>query len=492
MKYDPFPSSEYYREFLPASSSAVHENSSAPYSFQYSERHLQCLWFDNSMRPRTLVSSDGEQVYVDSSGRWNLEAGPDFLDATLTIGPEQRKIRGDIEVHIHPHDWINHKHAGDSRYDNVIAHVTYFPRVLPPNTLPKGVLQISLRNTLNATPGFSFENIDVTSYPYSYLPQNPAPCTLALKRYDPDQVTTLLESAGAERLRVKSVRIAEQIQEKGLHQAFYEELMYALGYKQNRIPFRRLASVLPFQAVKTAAHSDPIIAYALLLGTAGLLPGELSAASDAETNSFVRSLWDNWWKMESTWGKRTMHSSDWHHGSSRPQNNPVRRLAAAATMFTQNPTLIDRISAAETTHPTSWQKNINTIIKKSAAMPYWQNRLNLGDKLQSKNISLLGPHRITSILSNVVIPFLAATNKPITGLPETLPAEQSNAIIKQAAHALLSPDHNPAIYNTGLRQQGLIQIFHDFCLNNRTGCSKCALAQGLQQQAVMACPAHCL
>jgi hypothetical protein len=28
-------------------------------------------------------------------------------------------------------------------------------------------------------------------------------------------------------------------------------------------------------------------------------------------------------------------------------------------------------------------------------------------------------------------------------------------------------DHNPALYADGLRQQGMLQLFHDFCLPNR-------------------------
>ena len=36
--------------------------------------------------------------------------------------------------------------------------------------------------------------------------------------------------------------------------------------------------------------------------------------------------------------------------------------------------------------------------------------------------------------------------------------------IREAAHQLLGPDHNPAMYRSGLRQQGLLQIYFDFCV----------------------------
>jgi hypothetical protein len=48
------------------------------------------------------------------------------------------------------------------------------------------------------------------------------------------------------------------------------------------------------------------------------------------------------------------------------------------------------------------------------------------------------------------------------------------------AYTLFGPDHNPAEYRTGLRQQGLIQMFHDFCLVNRCDCGRCALPGALR------------
>ena len=60
----------------------------------------------------------------------------------------------------------------------------------------------------------------------------------------------MIEDAGAERLRLKAARLAGLIEEKGADQALYEELMAALGYKQNRLPFRHLARVVPLAALR--------------------------------------------------------------------------------------------------------------------------------------------------------------------------------------------------------------------------------------------------
>jgi hypothetical protein len=63
-----------------------------------------------------------------------------------------------------------------------------------------------------------------------------------------------------------------------------------------------------------------------------------------------------------------------------------------------------------------------------------------------------------------------------------LPPEENNQIVRQTAHNLLGPDHNPDLYRSGLRQQGLIQIFHDFCLTDRSRCGNCALLKSLAKE----------
>ena len=56
------------------------------HGWHWTERHLQCVWADNKLRPAQMRSGSGEEVAVADPGRWNLEAGPDFLDAVVTVG----------------------------------------------------------------------------------------------------------------------------------------------------------------------------------------------------------------------------------------------------------------------------------------------------------------------------------------------------------------------------------------------------------------------
>lgn len=458
--------------------------SSSSYSFPYSERHLQCVWFDSALRPKTILNSENMAVTIENPGRWNLEAGPDFLDAQLTMAESQETIRGDVEIHISPHDWIHHKHSEDQRYNNVIAHVTYFPCTLPQQ--PDGVINISLKNNLQNNPQFSFESIDITAYPYSSITKNPPPCARILREYQLESFDNLLNTAGHTRIRHKTERIQLAIDSKGLEQAFYEEVMCALGYKNNRSPFRQLAQQITLDNLKAESGNDVSIAYAFLLGIAGLLP-DLKHTACEDTRSFIRLLWDHWWRMKEKWAKHVLPSEIWCHAGLRPQNQPTRRLAAAAAMFAGKSSLIEQISGLHTENPDTWYKNVKSIIYQNSRMPFWENKLSFDGILQNKKSALIGPQRIAAITSNVIIPFIAANKVPVEILIDNLPPEQDHTITRQAAGILLGPDHNPALYNSGLKQQGLIQIFHDFCLNNRDGCEHCSLANALQKEHLNNC-----
>ena len=468
-----FPRSCRYQALaLPAK--ACVKDGSPPASFPWSERHLRCVWADPELRPSGLISTEGRTVSVLNPGRWNLEAGPDFLDATLKIGPDECTLRGDVELHIRPLDWRHHKHAGDPRYRNVIAHITYFEGVLTPSDLPASVLQIPLRAALQRIPSFSFDGLDLTAYPFAALSRLP-PCAEILANWSPEQRGALLDGAGEERLRLKTERMAKLIGEKGKDQALYEELMGALGYKHNRLAFLTLARALPLERLRLEAAAAPLHAYALFLGVSGLLPQKSHPLWDSETRAFIRALWDIWWKHQSEWHDQIMSQKDWTLSNLRPANHPLRRLMAAAYLFTGAPPDMDFFSTTDAPEHLcrSWVHRFQELGGNS----YWAWRGSFATSRYARPEMLIGPGRAATILTNVMIPWWAATGliQPDATLLDTLPQEDANRFIKHTAHALFGHDHSPALYNSGLRQQGLLQIFHDFCLSSKNGCAGCQL-----------------
>jgi len=439
-------------------------------TFTYSERHLQAVWFDPKWRPSVLFTGQGEEVEVEFPGRWNLEAGPDFLGATLLVGPDRRRISGDVEIHIFPADWKNHHHDTDPRYRNVCVHVSYFDGQLDEGLLPPGALQVSLRASLKADPTFAFEHIDVSTYPYAGRADVP-PCRNVLAAWPVEHRHRLFAAAGHERMRLKAARFAEAISVRGIDQVLYEAIMGALGYQHNKLPFLNLATRLPVERLRQLSGGNVLSAYALMAGMSGLLPKEMNETWDDETRLFVRSVWDVWWKLRHQLPEPAIRS-DWHLHGVRPLNHPLRRLMAGASIFMH---YTDGYQLIE-----SWNKAFGQGTLFALEPPgenYWTFRSSLGGIRNSDRMVILGRDRLDAINLNILIPMAAAcgfNSAQINRQLEAIKPEPLNHIMKQVSYYLLGPDHPSTSYRTAIQRQGLLQIFHDYCINDRSMCSRCA------------------
>lgn len=434
-----------------------------------SERLLQCVWYDATLRPAGLRTSEGEPVIVENPGVWNLEAGPDFLGASLRIGRAERRLAGDAELHVRPMDWRRHEHQDDPRYASVRFHITYHPGPAAEIDLPPGTVRIALRDALAAAPGFSFDAIDPAAYPFA-VRAAPTPCACELGNWHPDDRELLLESAGEERLRRKAQRFARRIPDLGAEQALYEELAAALGYKHNKTPFRLLAARVPLETLRAETACEAGRAHALLLGMAGLMPD----AADAEGHSDgARLLWDHWWKLRGRWESAALAHDRWRLDGLRPMNRPERRLRAAAWLATRPETPAATLLRLSALPPREFVR---------AALE-WLDVRDADAPGGAAAPGLLGRSRATAILINVLVPFLAAAGARApfdAGLLRALPDEPPNGIERTMALTLFGPDHPPSLHRGSLRRQGLVQIFQDFCLNDRSRCASCGLPALLQ------------
>ncbi len=443
---------------------------------RWSERHLQCVWFDERLRPGDITMADGESIKVLNPGEWNLEAGPDFKAATIVDG-KGRELTGNIEIHVHPRDWDAHGHADNPLYKDIIAHVTYFSGK-PPKTLPPEVIRIALAPLLQDDPSFSFDDIDTTAYPHAIIPATPRPCARALGG-DPDRAAMLFDAAGEFRIQAKALRLSERIAEgSSSRQILYEEIMAALGYKQNTGCFRKLAQVLPLSEWDEAC--DTTTAYGRLLGAAGLLP-QPESVTDPALAPFIRRLWDAWWRNPVS---EPLESTEWITYSLRPQNHPIRRLAAAAVLFNGHHNIFDRLANFPATPPQAWFRAAVLLFEEASKWPFWNDRLTLSGPATPRAGALLGVNRIAAMVTNVVIPWLVSEGRFNLAALDFLAPEDISSPVRATAHHLLGRDHNPyAIYaGNGLRVQGILQIYADFCLNARVDCEGCMLTTALLEE----------
>jgi hypothetical protein len=448
--------------------------------FDGTERHVQCIWFDPELRPATLHTSARETLQVEHPGIWNLEAGPDFLGAVLRLGEGGRRIQGDVEIHIGPEGWKQHGHQGDPRYNRVRCHVTWLPGTVRGDLLPPGTVQVSLQEYCTRNPAFAFESIDVTAYPYAARAQVP-PCSEVLRHWTGDGKGALLDAAGEERLRTKAARMADRIDAVGEQQALYEEIMSALGYKHNKQTFRRLATLVPVEKLRACAEEDALDAYAVLAGAAGLLPDQLSREWDEETTSFMRSLWRRWWRLRDESWSDGLRPEDWRLSGLRPANHPLRRLMAAARIFA-NPGMPESGWRAAASLPPAEAIAHAKSAWQSGNEGYWSRRLAVGGRRHDSEVALIGDARGDAILANVFVPYCACIggSQAPGDLLNQLKSDEENELVRRTANFLFGPDQAPSLYRNALRRQGLIQIFFDYCLIDRSRCATCTLPAALR------------
>ncbi|MXX32516.1 MAG: DUF2851 family protein [Chloroflexi bacterium] len=68
------------------------------------------------------AAAHGAPVRVIAPGRWNHGPGPDFHGAQI-LDAGGRARRGDVELHLRPSAWLQHGHAEDAAYADILLHV---------------------------------------------------------------------------------------------------------------------------------------------------------------------------------------------------------------------------------------------------------------------------------------------------------------------------------------------------------------------------------
>jgi len=289
---------------------------------------------------------------------------------------------------------------------------------------------------------------------------------------NPDRAKEILRAAGHYRLREKANRILARLTQSGdRQQVFYEEIMTALGYKNNQAPFRTLARLVPAVALQEASREN---AFAYLLGTARLLP-QPDTAPDTDGKHVIRTLWDTWWKQS---GDTLPEELPWCLHNIRPHNAPVRRIAAAAALFSGSRDVLGNVGRFMANHPSAWFTPVAEHLENACEWPFWNQRLAFSSAPDpTRQHALLGDNRIAAILVNVILPFAAAEDSLPERTVSRLPPEDISSPMRLTALHLFGRDHNPAaIYaDNGLLQQGLLQIYTDFCLNAQPECANCLL-----------------
>jgi hypothetical protein len=306
----------------------------------------------------------------------------------------------------------------------------------------------------------------------------PGRCQAPLKNLPEDRVCTVLDAAAQFRLRQKANRILNKVEAHGRDETLFQEIATALGYKENKLPFTLITQRFPLRLLRESIEDCE----ALLFGAAGFLETPDLDIYDKSAREYVRQLWDRWWPHRDDLQRLVLPAKAWHISGTRPVNHPQRRLAALAVLAREWPHLQRASGKSSIAAANDFFQTL--------AHPFWNFHYTLNSEASLKAMALIGDSRVADILANVLFPFWAAhdlkapvsPNMPLWIEYAKLPAQLSNRRLETAATRLFGNDpRRKEFLRTIAHQQGLLQIYEDFCMQDNSDCAQCPFPEQMDK-----------
>lgn len=468
------------------------------------EKTLRLLWYEGRYERRRLSTDDGRPLTVINPGEWNLDEGPDFLGAVVRQGDETR--RGDVEVHLLDRDWQKHRHHRNARFNNVILHVYLYASKKRPLVRTAGgrvIPSVHLWGRLPEPWSALVDRFDATGYPYN------SQCGLGAcgRNMDVRQYETLehlLAWAADGRILLKGAARATGMSSSADSQRFLGKVFEVLGYHKNKEPMRRLGEKLSWERLKKEMGAVPPgdridTLEAVLLGAARLIP-TVDETWDAETRR-VAERCDGLWRR---WRARLLERAEdnnslpWVWRGIRPANYPTRRLAGLAVLLSRwlAPST-DKGSGRKPFLESVWDRSRRAAPEKLLesfyvpARGYFGRRSVWGGRVLRRPVSLIGPDRAQALWVNAALPTAVraarrqgdrAMEGRLHRFFRHLPLREPNGTARLMAHRLLGAERiRQFCLKEEWKQQGLLQVFQDFCDTKSWACQNCPLPHWLRK-----------
>jgi len=446
-----------------------------------SESLIVKIWQHLLLNGTEMTTERGKLLKIVYPGRINDNRGADFRDAV--IATNKGLIKGDIEIHVKSSDWQAHRHHQDPVYNRVILHVVMWHNIKAATNLQNGkdIHTLVLQKYVKSPIGQWLDRIEPPATPNM-------PCLKVPEHLTTDIMAESLDSAGEERFLAKAAKFHADLAQMEASQSLYQGIMGALGYSRNKLPFLELAHRLPLHILESTTGSKiPDEEYlarqqALLLGTAGLLP------SQRQSRHQENKLDDKWIdKLERQWASsphtKAMPPNTWHLFRVRPNNSPIRRLAAMSYLILRyrGKGIFEELVNLVEEEPT--RQGYHRLQKKLVVTSngYWASHFNFSSGSRIRNQALIGSRRAADIVVNVLLPFTFAWSK-VASQPELerkaldlyrhYPKLSANSVEKHMRHQLRLSSN---LVNSARRQQGLTHIYNTLCTQGR--CNFCPLSQ---------------
>jgi hypothetical protein len=391
------------------------------------ERLLSKLW--RAKAGAVLRTTDGRRVRVVYPGRPAPGHGPDFRDAVLEI--DGAPVRGPVELHRVPADWLAHGHQDDPAYDDVVLHVVAQssgsgPRS-PAALTDKGGDEHGAERAGGTSAMEAVDRLPTVVLSGKERRRKGLPEIFkGLTGLDDATLHRRLTEAGLARFDERVEEAQRGIEAHGADQFIMARVMDCLGYSENRAPFGELARRAPYSILRAASRTGregqrTAVMERLLLSGAGLAP-----VSD-EWAFFV--------------GTQPMRGSKWRVAGVRPSNHPRWRIAGLARL----------LSTSGVIGLAGWMR--------SASEGGVAALLGALTVRAENGSALVGDARAREVLVNAALPVLAAMgDERARCMYERAPSLPDNTVTREARNLVGT---RKGLRLGACQQQGLLRTYRE-------------------------------
>ncbi|KAA2215410.1 DUF2851 family protein [Chryseobacterium sediminis] len=413
------------------------------------EKLLQYLWNYKIFKNFDFKDIEGNSVEIIHFGKWNKNAGPDFLDAKIKIN--DLLLAGNIELHVRSSDWIFHNHSQDPNYQNIILHVVLQHDIEVQELTGKHVPTLELKNHID-------ENI-ILKYEKLINGNEFIPCE---NIFDPKKVpVNFYEENILKKLDKKSEELEQSLTryKNNFEAVLFHSFAYSFGLKVNAHIFRQIAESVDYGIINKI-RQNPLQLEALLFGISGWLENP----QDGQMKI---------WKREFDFIKAKFSISDLKFHPKflrlRPPNFPTIRLSQLADLY-KHQNLFSKIMEAGNAD------QLYDIFKPVKASEYWDFHFNFGSisKVQPKTLSR---DFIDLLILNTVLPLKYTYHRYHH-------EEITDEVIE--LYRTVSPEKNTIITSwkklgleiaNALESQSLIYHYKNYC--EEKSCLQCSIGSKL-------------
>lgn len=413
------------------------------------ETFFQFIWQYCLFSTSQLLTIQGEDIIIHSTGKINTNEGPDFEEAKITIG--NTLWVGNVELHIKSSDWNKHRHQLNKKYNTIILHVVY-EHDLKEDITPQ-VPTLVLKNYI---PQHIIDNYSKLDFNFLQIP-----CARQIRHVSTLIKESCLSRMLAERWEAKFLEWRNLLLQNNddWRVLLYWSLASNFGFKTNNTPFLMLAQSLPLKVL--AKHHDNLFQIeALLFGQAGFL-------SDYNNDMYSFNLNKEYKFLASKYQLTPIKSQLWKFMRMRPTNFPTIRIAQFATLIYRSINLFTNIIASSTL------KEIYDMFEVNAS-DYWDNHFRFDEIAKNKISKNIGKDSINNIIINTIAPirymYLSSMGQvgnyeSAVSLLEFLP-EEKNKITRMWEELDWKPKN-------AAQSQAQIQLYNNYCTHKK--CLSCSI-----------------